>query len=110
MLYENLTDYARFLCFKVRTTVVSNMLASNKRYSGIAASSCVKTSGGVKMAATINIPTIIYFLFALTCSIVTNPAFVIKVIINGNSNNTPKSIMTTKQKFIYLLTDIIGTR
>ena len=67
------------------------------------------TSGGVRMAESINMPTIAYFLFSLKNLGVITPIFVKKSTTNGNSKITPNVKVNIPTKDIYLLTVIMGS-
>lgn len=58
---------------------------------GIATIIWLATSGGVIIAANINTAIKAYFLYLIKISGVTNPTFVKKYIIIGNSNTIPQA-------------------
>ena len=70
-------------------SVLDDALANIKINKGIETTIWLTTSGGVTIAATTNINTIAYFRYFLKNSGVTNPIFVKKKVIIGNSNNEP---------------------
>ncbi len=81
---------------------------SYKTNKGIAIKDCVIISGGVKIAAKINIKTIACFLFLDKKYGVTMPILVRKRLAKGNSKTRPKANVNIPTKEIYLLTVIMG--
>ena len=82
---------------------------SYKTSKGTAIKNWVITSGGVRIAAAINIKTIACRLFFVRKAGVTTPILVRKRIAKGNSNTRPNANVNIPTKEIYLSIVIIGT-
>lgn len=78
--------------------------------SGKARRTCVTISGGVRIAASINVRTIPYLLFFLINEGVSMPILVKKYDNIGNSKTIPKTSTSKVTNFKYSLIVMLGTR